>query len=68
MSQLIKKDDNVRIFGDRTKFGKVRRLTHRATKAHIKWEYTDEDNKGPRRTVEDVDDLERLSRKGGGSL
>jgi hypothetical protein len=61
----VRKGDTVRRTGDIHEVGTVRRVSHRATKAHVKWEATDKDIPvKKRKTTEDVSSLEVLkSRK-----
>ena len=57
-SAMIRKGDRVRKKDDLGKSGVVRRLSHKATKAHVKWDFIDEGVLSQRRTIEDAVDLE----------
>ena len=54
----IRKGDAVKLIADISRRGVVVNMTHAATKARVKW-----DHGKPRRTVEDVQDLRRISER-----
>jgi len=62
----VRQGDIVRLKSYRYKDGKVSRLFHNATKAHVKWDFGEgvpPSAKNPRRTVENVCDLEVIKSK-----